>query len=139
MTTEQEIQNKPKKVKATKVEVVEKPKTEETAEQASEEKKPNVIKRGINALGRDCTALQSIFASIGQMVMGKKKPHWLARATAGFLTILGWLFFSVAFTPALASAACEVGAQKLTYVETVEATETATPEEEACSEESSEQ
>lgn len=96
-----------------------------------EEKKPNVLKRGINASERCCTALKSIFSSIGQMLIGRKKPGWLARATAGFLTILGWLFFTVAFTPALASGACEIAAYKLTQVDEVaESGET-------CSEESS--
>ena len=110
----------------TKVEVMD----PELRVKETKEEKPSVLKRGLNASGRCCTALKSIFASIGSMLMGKRRPHWLAKITAGFLTILGWLFFSVAFTPALASGVCEVGAERLMEVKV----ET---EGETCSEESS--
>lgn len=91
-------------------------KVEEVAPK-EEEKKENLLKRGVKAGERCCNALKSIFASIGQMIMGHRKPSWLARATAGFLTILGWLFFTVAFTPALLSATCAGAAHKLGQVD----------------------
>ena len=119
----------PEKVK---VEVMDKKETEVKKE------KPSILKRGLSAGTRCCTALQSIFASLGSMLMGKRKPSWLAKITAGFLTVLGWLFFSVAFTPALASGICEAGAYKLTEVKD-EVTEVAPKKEEACSKKSSSQ
>lgn len=109
--------------------------SKEKAPETTEEK-PSLLKRGLNAGSRCSTALKSIFASIGQMLMGRKKPSWLARATAGFFTVLGWLFFSVAFTPALASGACGIAAYKLTEVDEEAEVET---QEEACSEKSSQQ
>lgn len=118
---------KTKKVNPTKVEVMDsKAKTEETKEE-----KPDLLKRSLSSGKRCCTALQSIFASIGSMIMGKRKPHWLAKLTAGFLTVLGWLFFSVAFTPALASGLCEIGTERLMQTD-----EVVEQQEDVCSEKS---
>ena len=95
------------------------------------EKEPSILKRSMTASNRCLTALQSIFASIGQIIIGKRKPYWLIKISASFLTILGWLFFSVAFTPAFASGICEKGAEKLIQISEEE------PKGESCSEESS--
>lgn len=99
--------NNTKTVKATKVETTDNKST-----------KQNFVKRGINAGTRCCSAMKRIFMSIAARFIGWKGTgiDLLAKFSANFLTVLGWLFFSIAWTPALAHGTCQIGTEKLNNI-----------------------
>lgn len=77
------------------------------------EEKVSTLKRGKDAVIRCNSALKRIFIAIGTKLIGQDKPGWLQKITAGFLFILGALFFLLSAPTTAATIGCAVGFDKL--------------------------